>query len=126
MIQKLIDKASEHLPVQVSDASYADPVLNLYGDDWNLTVLTAWRVVGPQGLEFSAYSPDASHRVQCLVGSTISRIGAQSAYGPVDPAFVLSSAQVLEVFSLEATEPWVFRIAGQVWVASPTALSAFD
>lgn len=122
----MIDRATIHLPAVIAEASFNDPVLNLVGDAWYLTVTTAWRVSGPDGLEFGAYTPDASDRVWDLIGLAVVEIAPQSPSSLVDPAFILSTGLILEVFSLDSVEPWIFRIADQIWVASPTDLSAFD
>jgi len=126
MISRLIDAVAPLLPVTISEVDYSDPVLLINGAGWSLSVLTAWRIVGPEGLVFSCDSESAADRVWDLIGENVTAVVSQSATSQVDPALVLSSGLTLEIVSLHPIEPWVLRIADQVWVASPSDLSAFD
>jgi hypothetical protein len=125
MIDRLIEHVAPALPVMIAEVDYSDPLLLVNGDGWSLSVRTAWRVVGPEGLLFSCDSNDAADQVWGLIGETVTAV-APMAPSRVDPALVLSSGLTLEIMSLHPVEPWVFRISGQIWVASPSDLSAFD
>lgn len=126
MISRLIDAVEPLLPVTIWEADYSDPVLLINGEGWSLSVSTAWRIVGPEGLVFSCDSESAADRVWDLIGESVTQVVPQSATSQVDPALVLSSGLTLEIVSLHPVEPWVLRIGDQIWVASPSNLSAFE
>lgn len=126
MISHLISKVAPLLPVGISDVEYSDPTLLINGEGWSLSVQTAWRIVGPEGLVFSSDSSDAADRVRDLIGEEVTTIVPLAMTSTVDPVLMLSSGSALEIMSLHPVEPWVLRIRDQVWVASPSDISAFD
>lgn len=126
VISHLIDAVRPLLPVRISEVDYSDPVFLINGDGWSLSVQTAWRIVGPEGLVFSCDSEDAIDRVWDLIGEEVCAIAPLGVASQVDPALIFSSGLALEIVSLHPVEPWVLRIEGQIWVASPSDTSAFD
>lgn len=62
----------------------------------------------------------AGDHINELVGSDIIAIVAQSLTLKADPVFILSDGRKLEVFSDQYLDPWVMRLPGMTFVASPT------
>lgn len=120
MIESLRAALADLLPLRISEASFADPVLTLAGDNWALNSLSAWRVTKDGVLVYGYSYPDAADRVWDLCGQSIVSVAAQSALMRGDPALGLSTGEWLEIFSDHPTDPWVFRLPAGTFVGSPS------
>lgn len=125
MIEALLNNLSRALPLTIESVEWADPVLLIGGDEWSLTVSCPWRVVSSAALEFGCWDLDVATRVAELQHVTITDVRRQAVVVAVDPVFALSNGTFLELVSVDAVEPWVLRVAGQVFVASPSDPDAF-
>lgn len=109
------------LPLEVSSVVYADPCLIINGPGWRLRLLTAWRVVDSGKFLLGSDEVDAALLPAIFTGNKIVECRSQSSTVDFDPALVLATGHVLEVFSVSALEPWIFSIDGiGPFVASPS------
>jgi hypothetical protein len=125
MIETVLKKLRQSLPLQITHVEWNDPVLVLAGPAWSLTVSCPWRVVSETLLSFGSFDESADHRVLSLRGQQVVDVERQSTVAPLDPVFKLSMGQHLELFSTDAVEPWVLRLPDEVFVSSPTDATAF-
>lgn len=109
------------LPLKVQEAKWDDPVLTLAGPGWSLTVLSPWRAVANARLLYGWSQPNAGDLLWELCGQSIIDVGVQSPLAPVDPVLHLSGGDAIEIFSENATDPWVIRLPAVTFVGSPAA-----
>jgi hypothetical protein len=120
MIEHLREALSSMLPLTIRVASFADPALNLAGDGWSLSCVSAWRVTRGGVLEFGWSGKEAADRIWDLCGLSIVSVAAQSPLMRGDPAFELSSGQWLEIFSDHPVDPWSLMLPTITFVGSPS------
>jgi len=125
LIDILLAKLAPALPLVIGSAQWNDPVLLLGGDGWRVAINSPWRVVTREALSLGCSDSDAAGRVSELEGLAVIEIRSQGALLAVDPVFVLSNDRFVEVFSVDAVDPWVLRVAGEVYVASPSDADTF-
>lgn len=101
-------------------------MLLIDGDGWSFAISCPWPVVSNTALEFGSWDREAATRIFELEHASITDARRQGAVLAVDPAFALSNGLFLELFSVDAVEPWVLRVAGRVYVASPSDAEAFS
>lgn len=126
MIDALLKNLARALPLTIDSVEWNDPVLIIGGDGWSFAIHSPWRVVSSSALEFGCWDRTAVTRVADLQQLTIIGVCRQGARLAVDPAFALSNGQFLELFSVDAVEPWVLRVEGRVYVASPSDANALS
>jgi hypothetical protein len=97
------------LPLPITEVTWTDPTLTLFGKGWSLSVTCPWRVVTATGIAFGWSTPDVEDRVWDLIGTNIEAIVPQGRGAYLDPAFRLSDSTTLEVFSDTHSDPWAIH-----------------
>lgn len=120
MIERLAGELSKLLPLQIVEASFADPALTLAGDGWAFSSTSAWRVTRSGVLVYGWSDPSAADRVCDLRGKSIVSVAIQSSLMRGDPVLELETGEWLEIFSDHAVDPWVFRLPTMTFVGSPS------
>lgn len=126
MIGPFLKEVRRVLPLGVVGAEWEDPTLLVNGDHWGLSTTSAWRISTDDSVVVGGWDKDASQAVAGFVGQEIVAVGVQSTRAAVDPVFFFSGGASLEIFSVDVYEPWVVRLPGSVWVASPSDPSSFS
>jgi len=120
MIDHLGASMQPLLPLKIHEAEWNDPALTISGSGWSISTTSSWRVVENSKLVFGWSQPDAADLVWDLCGKSIVDVGTQSSLAPVDPVLHLSDGSAVEIFSDNATDPWVIRLPGVTIVGDPT------
>ena len=109
-----------HVPMTVEQVDWNETELVLRGMGWNMSILTPWRILQNGKFVFGSDCAAVSEVASLLNGNSIIECKGQSSSAILDPALVLSSGHVLEIFSAAPLEPWTLfvRDFGR-YVASP-------
>ncbi len=119
-IESLIDMAKKHLPLVIERVYWDGTMLNLSGYNWHFNSLSDWRLVKNSKLALGSSDQDTTVETLSLMGISVIDITIQSRLVGVDPVFILSNNQILEIFSTDTYEPWTFSIDDeQMYCASP-------
>ena len=110
MIEAMINKTKQHLPLSISDITWDGTVFNMYGEDWSFTTLSAWRITENNKMVFGCYDKLSSALITHLKEFKIVNIATQELSLKIDPVFMFSNKQRLEIFSTDTYEPWTFNI----------------
>jgi hypothetical protein len=112
-----IAAVTKRLPLRLRQVEWTDPTLTVLGDEgFALNATCPWRVTAPDGIPFGWASPEAGDLVHDLAGLDVVAVERQARRAPADPAFVLSSGWVLELFADTAVDPWTLRVGDDVLV----------
>lgn len=116
-----IQTLTERTPIGVEWAEWNETELLLGGADWNMSVLTPWRLLHQGKFVIGSDNTAAIDVIKVLKGNLIVGCKSQSSSEVLDPALLLGSGHILEIFSAGPLEPWTlfFRDKGR-YVASPT------
>lgn len=126
MIKPLLHCLRQLLPLKVTLVTWDDPVLLLQGPDWDFHTTSAWRVINDKIVVYACWDNNVTQKLQGLVNQEIISVEIQSSMIEVDPVFLLSHGQKLEIFSTDTFEPWVMHLpSGEVFIASPSDQEAF-
>lgn len=98
----------EALPLTVLRFEVNDPVVNLIGDSWSLTLMCPWAIHRPD-TEFDWESRDLERRIQGLVGRTLVAVDADSDE-LIDPVFLLDDGTSIHVFADTDLDPWTMGL----------------
>ena len=80
--------------------------------------MAAWRLIDRSDILAGSWSLDSIGLSERIVKRTIVNVEMQSMHFLHDPAFALDSGDILEVFSIESTDEWVFNTPlGSVYVS---------
>ncbi|OJV07261.1 MAG: hypothetical protein BGO14_00800 [Chlamydiales bacterium 38-26] len=113
MIERMIKKVSQHLPLKILQASWDGKAFHLYGSDWSFSALSAWRISTNEKLVLGCYDDGSKEEISILLKDLeIVEIQIQETLLRIDPIFVLSNHQKIEIFSIETYEPWTFEVSG--------------
>ncbi|MDF2050124.1 hypothetical protein [Arthrobacter sp. Cr_A7] len=96
------------LPLKVLSCEVNDPIINLIGNSWSLTLMCPWAVHGPNRV-FDWESPDLEDEVQGLVGRKLVTVEADSDE-LFDPVFVLDDGTHIHVFADTDLDPWTMGL----------------
>lgn len=106
-VKEALARLNETLPGPVLSLDWDDPVLQLQGQGWRLTITTPWRLTNACGLLLASDDASATELTNVLLRETLVSCGAQSAHFALDPILIFSNGFALEVFSTTAMEPWI-------------------
>ncbi len=127
MIELMVQEAKKYFPLAITSITWDETVLNMYGPNWSFTTLSAWRVSMEDRIIFGCFDRDSIELTKELTGREITDIYIQADKLKVDPVFLLSNGQMLEIFSTDTYEPWTFKINKLgLFVATPGEPNAFD
>ena len=119
-MNRILRALQSHLPLRVDQASWAPPNLSIYGPEWSLNGMCAWRVINHGIVVGASGSQDSESSIALLAGKCLVRASIQSVACPPDPVLFFDDGHILELFSDDVLEPWVMRLpAGEVFVANP-------
>ncbi len=126
MIENMIEKIKQFLPLKISHAEWDGTTLQLYGPKWNFNTLSAWRISTSSQMVFGCYDKDSIPLISLLKEDEIIDIDFQEYALKIDPVFILSNGKKIEVFSTDTFEPWTFGLDDSViFVPTPNEPSAF-
>ena len=127
MIEKMIIQIKQFLPLKISEVIWDGTVFQMYGSTWNFTTLSAWRISTKNKMVFGCFDKDSVRLIDCLNETEILDIIFQTNSLKIDPVFVLSNEQKLEIFSTDTYEPWTFQVGELgVFVATPSEPHTFN
>lgn len=120
MIRQILACLQAFCPLRITFVEWKDPVLSLCGDNWSLTISSPWRVISEVAMEYGCWDASSVEAIKDFHGLNIIDAFVQSTSLGVDPVLILSNGKKLEIFSIDAVEPWVLRLPDKTFVASPT------
>ena len=127
MIENMIIQIKQYLPLKISDVIWDGTVFQMYGSTWNFTTLSAWRISTNDKMIFGCFDKDSTQLISFLKTVKILDINIQTNLLKIDPVFILSNDQKIEIFSTDAYEPWTFQIGELgVFTATPSEPNAFN
>jgi hypothetical protein len=125
MIEKMINELKRHLPLDISEISWDGTIFHMYGSNWNFNTLSAWRISTNSRIILGCYDNNSTDLIKSLKGVQIQDIEIQDNKLKIDPVFLLSDGQRLEIFSTDTFEPWVFYLES-LGAYVPTPGQPFD
>ena len=126
MIEPMLHCLRLLLPLQITTVQWHDPTLSIRGLNWDFHTTSAWRVINNHVILYACWDDVAHQKISELIKREIISVEIQSTMLSVDPVFVFSNGQKLEIFSTDTFEPWVMHLSsGEVFVASPSDQAAF-
>jgi hypothetical protein len=120
MMRKVLAVVQDLLPLEIKTVEWNDPILSLGGKGWSISISSPWRIISEESVSFGSWEMSSGRQVETLCGVQVTEVGIQSTSIEVDPFFVLSNGQRLEIFSADGYETWVLRLPTITFVASPT------
>jgi len=127
MIEEMIIQVKQCLPLKITEVHWDGTIFQIYGQRWNFTTLSAWRVSIDNKMLFGCFDKDSVQLTSCLNNVEILDIAFQSDLLKIDPVFVLSNGQKIEIFSTDTYEPWTFQVNElAVFTATPGEPSVFN
>lgn len=120
--EKVAEALQSVVGSKVTGLSWADPVLVVDGESWQLQATCSWRVLRSGALWVGSDDENAQGALEAIRGRALVAAATTGSVLPLDPVLVFEEGLQLEVFSASAVEPWVVHVSGHpVFVASPTA-----
>ncbi len=108
-------------PLKIERVEWHDPQLTIGGSAWYFNTIVPWRLLSSDRLITGTYDQGFEMAIQELVGLAITGCSSSRDAPQVDPCFILSNGQQLEVFSTCASEPWTMKLPRPpILVASPS------
>jgi len=127
MIEGMIEKVKHYLPLKILEVYCDKARFNMYGTGWSFYTLSVWRICTNDKMILGCFDEDSSQIVNILKNIEILDITFQSDSLKIDPVFILSNNQRMEIFSTDTYEPWVFNLDDvAIYVATPSEPNAFD
>ncbi|WP_068469990.1 hypothetical protein [Candidatus Protochlamydia phocaeensis] len=127
MIEKMLIQVQQYLPLKILNITWDGTVFQIYNDNWNFTTLSSWRISTKNKLILGCFDERAEQSIDYLKGMEIVGIEAQTSYLKIDPVFILSNEQRLEIFSTDTYEPWTFCVNNLgFYIATPGEPLAFE
>lgn len=110
MIEKMLEKVKPFLPLKIATVKWDGTVFQIFGEGWNFTTLSSWRIIEENRMVAGCLDENALDVVMKLLNEDIIDIACQDSRLKLDPIFMLSNKQILEVFSTDTFEPWIFDL----------------
>lgn len=127
MVEEMILTVKKYLPLSVKGISYEAGVLNFYGDNWTFATLSAWRIITKERVIKGCFDNDIDNFIENFKLPIIVNIKFQSSTLVIDPVFIFSDDQMLEIFSTDTYEPWTLNLGNEgFYSATPNEPSAFE
>ena len=126
MIEKMLKEIKKYLPLKISEALWDGTVFQIYDSIWNFTTLSAWRISTKNNVVFGCFDKDSIQLISNIKNLKILDISFQSDL-KIDPIFLLSNGQRIEIFSTDTFEPWTFQLDELgAFVATPADPDSFN
>lgn len=127
MIEKMLVNAENYLPLKIEFSQWNDVNFNIHGSDWGFNTLSAWRITKDGKIIYGSNDKSDDDFIDILTGVSIISIYSQNLLFKVDPVFILSNEQKLEIFSTDTYEPWTFSLQETCYYcACPSEPAKFD
>jgi len=110
MILEIQTKINEWMPLTLQEVSCDGPELNLFGNEWSFSAISAWRITQKNKLIVGSDDSADSLVSEILKDAIITQVMPQTADFPVDPTFWFADGHKLEIFSDSSFDTWTFRI----------------
>ena len=109
MIEKMIMEVKQYLPLKIEETTWDGTIFQMHGSKWNFVTLSAWRVSTKDKINFGCYDKNSSQLIKDLENIEILDLNFQNLM-KIDPVFLLSNGQKVEIFSTDTYEPWTFGV----------------
>lgn len=127
MIERMIIKAKQLLPLMISEILWDGTMFHMYGSNWSFFTLSAWRISTINRVIFGCYDNDSMTLINSLKNVEILDIDIQTSPLTIDPVFILSNGQKIEIFSTDTYEAWTFQVGELgLFIGTPNEPNAFD
>lgn len=107
-----IEGLSELLPLHMRDIKTEGEEISLLGEGWEFITDNPWRITLNGKVVLSSEIQQGDEVVKSILLSSIDKIGTQSVSLEIDPIFYFSNGMILEIFSINDFEFWVFDVIG--------------
>jgi hypothetical protein len=126
MIESMIVKTKQFLPLKILYSEWNGTSLELNGSTWTFNTLSAWRLSTSNRMVCGCYDDNSKEQISLLKTKEIVEIEFQDSKLKIDPVFILSNGQKLEIFSTDTFEPWTFGLNNEIiFVPTPSEPKAF-
>ncbi|WP_461165380.1 hypothetical protein [Arthrobacter sp. R4-81] len=98
----------EALPLTILRFNVNDPIVNLSGESWSLTLMCPWTVDRP-GTRFSWESDNLEEKIQGLIGLRITGFESDNDQ-LIDPIFILDDGSRIHIFADTDFDPWTMGL----------------
>lgn len=127
MIEEMIVDVKRYLPLNILGSKWDGTIFQIYGLEWSFTTLSAWRISTNDKMIVGCFDNDSEEVIKYLINLKIINITFQTDTLKIDPVFILSNGQKIEIFSTDTYEPWTFHVSGlEFFTATPSDPSTFD
>lgn len=104
VLQRIIDS----LPLTVRGLEVNDPAVTLFGDDWSLSLVCPWTLVGPD-MSCSWEDDDIEDAAWDLIGRLLVGVTAQDPQA-IDPVFEFDGGITLTIVADTDLDPWTLAL----------------
>lgn len=116
-----------YLPLKISEITWDGTSFHMYGSNWGFATLSAWRISTDSQVVLGCNDERSIEVSTIFKDLEIIEIQIQETLLKIDPVFVLSNHQKIEIFSTDTYEPWTFSVEGLgVYIATPQEPKVFD
>lgn len=110
MIEKMILEISKYLPLEILEVNWDGTLFHMHGMGWNFNTLSSWRIIENKKMILGCFDKESKERLNYLSTTKIVDIAFQDQILKIDPIFILSNGQKVEIFSTDTYEPWTFQL----------------
>ena len=112
MIEKRILEIKKYLPLKITTVIWDIISFHIYGSNWSFYTLGSWRISTKKKVVFGCYDGhmDIENEVKFLENMEIKDVRYQTEFLKIDPVFILSNDEQIEIFSTTTDEPWTFQV----------------
>jgi hypothetical protein len=103
--------AKQYLPLKIAEVRWDGTIFQMYNLTWKLTTLGVWRISAKNKIIFGCLDKGSIQLVNSLKDLEILDIDFQTHSLKVDPVFILSNGQRLEIFSTVKHGAWNFSVS---------------
>lgn len=123
----MIIQIKQYLPLKISEVVWDGTIFQIYGQGWNFTTLSSWRISTKNKMVFGCFDNNSLKLTDSLKNVEIIDISFQAEFLKIDPVFILSNGHKIEIFSTDTYEPWTFQVDGLgFFTATPSEPNAFN
>ena len=127
MIERMIGNIKKYLPLKIATLTWDSTSFHMYGSNWSFFTLSSWRISTQEKVIFGADDENSEELVKRLINMEIKDIHYQTGFLIIDPVFVLSNNEQIEIFSTDTYEPWTLRVGEtSPYISTPSVPHLFD